>query len=84
MLSRRGLLFGAAAVAAPAIIRPGILMPVKPMIDGWRLRAGYEIVGSVTHDLTEEALLRALMDAWVYVGRPTAGGLGLQRVFGRT
>lgn len=32
MLSRRGLLFGGAAVAAPAIIRPGILMSVKRIL----------------------------------------------------
>jgi hypothetical protein len=86
MLSRRGLLFGAAAVAAPAIIRPGLLMPVKQMLlpgDGVGLLSAAHPCGAVTYDLTEEALLRALMDAWVYVGRPTPAGLTLQRAFGR-
>ena len=32
MISRRLFLAGAAAVAAPAIIRPGILMPVKRIL----------------------------------------------------
>jgi hypothetical protein len=32
MISRRFFLAGAAAVAAPAIIRPGILMPVKRIL----------------------------------------------------
>lgn len=86
MLSRRGLLFGAAAVAAPAIIRPGILMPIKRILmpdDGVALLSAAHPCGVVTHDLTEESLLRALMDAWVYAGRPTSGGLTLQRAFSR-
>lgn len=32
MIGRRAFLFGAAAMAAPAIIRPGILMPVKRIL----------------------------------------------------
>lgn len=32
MLSRRGFIGGLLTVAAPAIIRPGILMPVKPIV----------------------------------------------------
>jgi hypothetical protein len=74
MLSRRGLIFGSAAVAAPAIIRPGLLMPVKRML----------LPGIVRHDLTEETFLRALMDAWVYAGRPAPVSLAVQQAFGRT
>lgn len=48
MLSRRGLLFGAAAVAAPAIIRPGILMPVK------------RILMPPVENLTEDMLVRLI------------------------
>lgn len=70
MLSRRGLLLGAAAAAvtAPAIIRPGILMPVKVMLDdGIRLYAAAhpEIAGwsnLVTHDLTETSLLQLMIE----------------------
>ncbi len=38
--SRRGFLTGlAAAFAAPAIIRPGLLMPIKPsLMPNWRLK----------------------------------------------
>jgi len=60
MLSRRGLLFGAAAVAAPAIIRPGILMPIKRILMPDGLLSG--VSGVVTRDLTEESLVWALME----------------------
>lgn len=34
MISRRGLLIGGAAtlISAPAIVRPGVLMPIKPKL----------------------------------------------------
>lgn len=69
MLSRRGLLLGAAAVAAPAIIRPGILMPVKawrdagPYVswsDGVALRSAAHPLtvwdGQLYHEIAEECL----------------------------
>lgn len=77
MLSRRGFLLGAAVMAAPAIVRPGLLMPVKPYfitdpshthsVDGVSLFAmehpeeGAAELGS----LSEQSLLRALMEGMV-------------------
>lgn len=77
MLSRRGLLFGAAVVAAPAIIRPGILMPVKRILmpdDGVGLYAmphPYDPNWNdrVARDLTEDSLLELLQE----VRRPYSG-----------
>jgi hypothetical protein len=81
MLSRRGLLFGAAAVAAPAIIRPGILMPVKRILmpdDGVALQSvAHPHSNLVTRDLTEESLLELMME----VKRGYEGGLIVQPRF---
>ena len=66
MISRRGMLFGAAAVAAPAIIRPGILMSVKRIImpdDGVALQTiPHPHSNLVTRDLTEDSLLELMME----------------------
>jgi len=70
MLSRRGLLFGAAAVAAPAIIRPGILMPIKRILmpdDGVALTSiphPSNFLGPVGEDLNERSLLALLEQVW--------------------
>jgi hypothetical protein len=44
-MNRRSFLFGAGALAAPAIIRPGILMPVSV----WR-EPGYSVRFGIVHD----------------------------------
>jgi hypothetical protein len=74
MLSRRGLLLGAAAVAAPAIIRPGLLMPVKRILmpdDGVALQSiPHPHNNLVTHDLTEESLVKLMEHIWREAKRP--------------
>jgi len=76
--TRRGFLFGmAAAVCAPAIIRPGVLMPVKQMLaigDGVGLFAMSHPAGgifdnTVAADLTETSLLALLQE----IRRPHSG-----------
>ncbi len=76
MLSRRNLLLGLAAVAAPAIIRPGILMPVRGiydpghthMVDGVSLFAAEHPIGLAdpthTHALTEDSLLSMMREVY--------------------
>ncbi len=66
MISRRFFIAGAAAVAAPAIIRPGLLMPVKrywyEVDDGVSLLSAAHpyALGEVVADLSERSLLTLL------------------------
>jgi hypothetical protein len=67
MISRRFFIAGAAAVAAPAIIRPGLLMPVKrmlPLDDGVAL---YSMAHPLSFDmiapgLSEQSLVQLLVE----------------------
>jgi hypothetical protein len=70
-------------VAAPAIIRPGLLMPVKQMLlpgDGVGLLSAAHPCGAVTYDLTEQSLLRAMVEVLLEVP-PAARGLRLRPRF---
>lgn len=73
MITRRLALFGMVAVAAPAIVRPGILMPVKRILlpdDGVAIRSASHPVtvflGNHAEnpylDISEDALVRVSLD----------------------
>jgi hypothetical protein len=80
MSTRRGFLLGGlAALAAPAIIRPGVLMPVKSLLVPPR-GAGLELLrvetlGGAGYDEFVRATLRVI--AYSY-------GLPYEKVAGRT
>lgn len=68
MIARRGFLLGMlAAAAAPAIVRSGVLMPVKPVI--WTPPAAFvPPVGGYyqvfAHSSMYEELVRAIRPPW--------------------
>jgi hypothetical protein len=79
MLSRRSLLLGAAAVAAPAIIRPGILMPVKRILvpdDGVALMSIAHPMAGLREVVAPNISEEAFVEFWYEV---TSGDLSSSR-----
>jgi hypothetical protein len=83
MLSRRGLLFGAAAVAAPAIIRPGLLMPINRMLlpDGMALGSMEHPVATAWWDNLVLDLSEATLEKLIGEIKPPYRGLTLRPRF---